>query len=62
MVVLVILAIIGILAIFAGLYYLCSTKFPKVGNKIDEGVEKVVSKFKKNKDSETVSELDKLDK
>lgn len=61
MVILVILAIIGIAAIFAVLYWLCSTKFPKIGNKIDETVSAIGSKFKK-KDSEIVEDLNKLDK
>lgn len=61
MVVLVILAIVGIAAIFAVGFYFVSTKFPKVGTKINDFVGKVFSKFKKE-DTNTVDELDKLDK
>lgn len=61
MVILVLLAIIGMAAIFAVLYWLCSVKFPKIGSKIDKAVSAVGSKFKK-KDTETVEDLNKLDK
>ena len=62
MVILVLFAIVGILTVLCSLYYLISKKFPKAGNKIDNAIDSVVSKFNKNKDSETVSDLDKLDK
>lgn len=61
MVVLVVFAVIGIAATFAVGYYAVSTKFPKVGEKTNDFVGKVFRKFKKE-DSNTVSELDKLDK
>lgn len=60
MVVLTIFAIVGIAAAFAVGYWAVSTRFPTVGNKMTELVEKVGSSFKK-KDSQTVEELDKLD-
>lgn len=61
MVILIILALVGIVAIFAVLYWLISTKFPKVGEKIDSTISSIGKKFKK-KDSETVEDLNKLDK
>ena len=61
MVVLTIFAIIGIAAVFAVGYWAVSTKFPSVGNKMSNFVEKIGSSFKR-KDSQTVEELDKLDK
>lgn len=62
MVVLTILAVIGIAAIFAVGYWAIVTKCPKIGDKICDFVEKVGSSFKRRKDSETVEDLDKLDK
>lgn len=62
MVVLTILAVIGIAAIFAVGYYLVVSKCPKIGDKICDFVEKVGSSFKRRKDSETVEDLNKLDK
>lgn len=56
----VIFAIIGIVAVFAVGFWAFSVKFPKVGNKISEFVEKIISSFKR-KDSQTVEELGKLD-
>lgn len=47
MVVLVMLAVVGAAALFALACYGISTKFPKAGDKINEIVEKVGSKFKK---------------
>ena len=58
----VIFTIIGFVATFAVAYWAVSTKFPKIGNKISDAVETVGSKFKFRKDSNTVEELDKLDK
>lgn len=62
MVVLGILAAIGIVAIFVVGYWLVTTKFPKVGAKINKFASDVGSSLKKKKDSQTVEELDKLDK
>lgn len=61
MVVLTIFAIIGIAACFAVGYWAISKKCPKVGDKIADSVDKVFGAFKR-KDSQTVDELDKLDK
>ena len=57
----VVFAIIGIVAVFAVGYWAISTKFPSVGGKITNFVDKVFGAFKR-KDSQTVEELDKLDK
>jgi hypothetical protein len=57
----VVFAIIGIVAVFAVGYWAISTKFPSVGNKVANFVDKVFGTFKR-KDSQTVDELDKLDK
>lgn len=61
MVVLTIFAIIGIAATFAVGYWAITTKCPKAGSKITNVVEKIKNSFGK-KDSETVEDLDKLDK
>ena len=61
MVVLTIFAIIGIGTVFAVGYWAITTKYPKVGNKIINVVEKIKNSFNK-KDSETVEDLNKLDK
>ena len=61
MVVLTIFAIIGIAATFTVGYWAITTKCPRVGNKITNAVEKIKSSFSK-KDSETVEDLNKLDK
>jgi len=61
MVVLTIFAIVGIAATFAVGYWAITTKCPRVGNKITNAVEKVKGAFNK-KDSETVEDLNKLDK
>ena len=61
MVVLTIFAIIGIGTVFAVGYWAITTKCPNVGNKITNVVEKIKNSFGK-KDSETVEDLNKLDK
>jgi hypothetical protein len=61
MVVLTMFAIIGIAATFIVGYWAITTKCPRVGNKITNAVEKVKGAFNK-KDSETVEDLNKLDK
>ena len=61
MVVLTIFAIIGIGTVFAVGYWVVTTKYPKVGNKIINFIEKIKNSFGK-KDSETVEGLNKLDK
>ena len=61
MVVLTIFAIIGIGTVFAVGYWAITTKCPKVGTKITNVVEKIKNSFSK-KDSETVEDLNKLDK
>ena len=61
MVVLTIFAIIGIGTVFAVGYWAIATKCPNVGNKITNVVEKIKNSFGK-KDSETVEDLNKLDK
>lgn len=62
MVVLTIFAIIGIASVFLVGYWIISTKFPKAGDKINKFVGDVGSSLKKKKDSETVEDLNKLDK
>ena len=61
MVVLTIFAIIGIGTVFAVGYWAITTKYPKAGNKITNAVEKIKNSFGK-KNSETVEDLNKLDK
>jgi hypothetical protein len=61
MVVLTIFAIIGIAACFAVGYWAISKKCPKAGDKIADSVDKIFGAFKR-KDSQTVDELNKLDK
>lgn len=58
----VVFTVIGIVATFMIAYYAVSTKFPKLGNKINSAVVTMGNKFKFKKDSETVEDLDKLDK
>ena len=61
MVVLMFFAIVGFAALFAVGYWVVTTKYPKVGSKIINVVEKIKNSFSK-KDSETVEDLNKLDK
>jgi hypothetical protein len=61
MVILIIFAVIGIGAIFSVAYWAITTKCPKIGDKIVSVVEKIKGSFNK-KDSETVEDLNKLDK
>jgi hypothetical protein len=58
----VVFTVIGVVATFMIAYYTVSTKFPKLGNKINSAVVTVGNKFKFKKNSETVEDLDKLDK
>ena len=58
----VVFTVIGVVATFMVAYYAVSTKFPKLGDKINNAVAAVGNKFKFRKDSETVEDLDKLDK
>ena len=57
----VIFTIIGIGTVFVVGYWVVTTKYPKVGSKIINVVEKIKNSFSK-KDSETVEDLNKLDK
>ena len=61
MVVLMFFAIVGFAALFAVGYWAITTKCPNVGNKITNFIEKIKTSFGK-KDSETVEDLNKLDK
>ena len=54
-------AIVGFAALFAVGYWGITTKYPNAGNKITNVVEKIKNSFSK-KDSETVEDLNKLDK
>lgn len=57
----VIFTIIGFGTVFVVGYWVVTTKYPKVGSKIINVVEKIKNSFSK-KDSETVEDLNKLDK
>lgn len=61
MVVLMFFAIVGFAALFTVGYWAITTKYPNAGNKITNVVEKIKNSFGK-KDSETVEDLNKLDK
>lgn len=58
----IVLALVGLASLFCVGYHLCSTKFPKVGNKIDSFVSNIGETFNKRKNKETISELNSLDK